>query len=72
MTGSVPIFKLHGSLNWSLEGGKVIMYQDARAAFRKGGNAAIVPPVPEKSIPLWLKEVWEESNVALNNWDLYT
>jgi hypothetical protein len=72
MTGSVPIFKLHGSLNWSLEGGKVIMYQDARAAFRKGGNAAIVPPVPEKSIPLWLKEVWEESNVALKNWDLYT
>jgi len=46
MTGTIPVYKLHGSLNWSLTGGTIVAYQDMRPAFRHGGNAAIVPPIP--------------------------
>jgi hypothetical protein len=65
LTGRVPVFKLHGSLNWSLESNRLTMYQDLRAAFRKGGNAAIVPPIPDKDLPSWLKPVWKEAEIAL-------
>jgi hypothetical protein len=54
MTGTIPIFKLHGSLNWTLNGHSIVLFQDMRPAFRHGGTAAIVPPVPEKSVPPWL------------------
>lgn len=65
MSGTVPVFKLHGSLNWSLQGGDLAMYQDLRAAYRNGGNAAIIPPVPEKNVPPWLQPVWKEAEQAL-------
>jgi hypothetical protein len=71
MTGSVPIYKLHGSLNWSLAGGSLLMYQDTRAAYRDGGNAAIIPPVPEKSVPNWLGTVWHEAELALRKSDVW-
>jgi hypothetical protein len=71
MTGSVPIYKLHGSLNWSLAGDTLLMYQDLRAAYRNGGNAAIVPPVPEKSVPTWLAAIWEEAELALRKSEVW-
>jgi hypothetical protein len=58
LTGSIPLFKLHGSLNWSLEGGGMKLYQDMRPAFRHRGDAAIVPPLYSKQIPDWLAPVW--------------
>jgi hypothetical protein len=67
MTGEIPLFKLHGSLNWVLNGDDVVMYQDARGVHRKGGEAAIVPPLPEKTIPTWLSGVWEEAEAVLRN-----
>jgi hypothetical protein len=71
MTGSVPIYKLHGSLNWFLAGETVLMYQDARAAYRHGGNAAIIPPIPEKPVPSWLGTVWHEAELALRKSDVW-
>jgi hypothetical protein len=65
MTGTIPIYKLHGSLNWSLSGNSIVSYQDMRPAFRHGGNAAIIPPVSEKQIPAWLTAVWGEAAHAL-------
>jgi hypothetical protein len=65
MTGTIPVYKLHGSLNWSLSRGIIVAYQDMRPAFRHGGNAAIVPPTPEKQIPAWLVTVWNEAAQAL-------
>jgi len=65
MTGTIPVYKLHGSLNWSLCGHTVITYQDMRSAFRHGGNAAIIPPISEKLVPVWLKAVWSEAALAL-------
>ena len=63
--GDVPIFKLHGSLNWSNKAGQLELFQDMRPAFRRGGDAAIVPPISEKIIPEWLSPVWEEAEQAL-------
>jgi hypothetical protein len=50
MTGTVPVFKLHGSLNWVLNGQSIVMFQDMRAVFRHGGTAAIIPPIPQKLV----------------------
>lgn len=67
----IPLYKLHGSLNWGTENGAFIMYQDLRPAFRHGGNAQIIPPITEKETPDWLFNVWEEAGTSLkesNNW----
>jgi hypothetical protein len=71
MTGTVPVYKLHGSLNWSISGETIIIYQDMRPAFRHGGNAAIVPPIPEKQTPIWLEAVWDEAEQALRRSDVW-
>ena len=62
MEGAVPVYKLHGSLNWSRTGE---LFQDLRPAFRGGGDAAIIPPVPEKEIPAWLQPVWSSAEEEL-------
>jgi hypothetical protein len=48
LEGTIPLYKLHGSLNWGLEAGALRLYQDLRPAFRHGGDAQIVPPVVER------------------------
>jgi len=65
LEGTIPLFKIHGSLNWALHDGGITLYQDLRAAFRRGGEAAIVPPIPEKEIPPWLQPVWTAAEQAL-------
>lgn len=67
LEGCVPLLKVHGSLNWAVENGAMALYQDARAAFRHGGDAAIVPPIPEKQIPTWLQPIWAESERCLSH-----
>ncbi len=71
MTGTIPVFKLHGSLNWTLSGQSVVAFQDMRPAFRHGGTAAIVPPVQEKLVPPWLHEVWHEAESSLRRSDVW-
>lgn len=72
LEGNVKLSKLHGSLNWSLDhSGHLDLYQDLRPAFRGGGDAAIVPPLPEKSAPEWLDAIWnsaEESLATSSRW----
>ena len=71
LEGAVPVYKLHGSLNWSRAGDGLELFQDLRPAFRGGGDAAIIPPVPEKEIPAWLQPVWssaEEELARAANW----
>lgn len=71
MAGTIPVYKLHGSLNWFLADHQLVLYQDMRAAFRHGGTAAIIPPVPEKSVPAWLRTVWHDAELALRNADVW-
>jgi SIR2-like domain len=71
MTGTIPVFKLHGSLNWTLNDQSIVAFQDMRPVFRHGGTAAIIPPVPEKPVPEWLHKVWDEAESSLrrsNTW----
>lgn len=56
LSDGIPVFKLHGSLNWSYEDGDFVMYQDLRPAFRHGGTSLIVPPVLRKSLHLGFKQ----------------
>jgi hypothetical protein len=58
LEGEIPVYKLHGSLNWSRAQEGLELFQDLRPSFRGGGEAAIIPPVPEKEIPAWLRPVW--------------
>lgn len=71
LRGSIPIYKLHGSLNWALSSGGLELYQDMRPAFRHGGDAAIVPPIPEKAVPEWLVPIWEEAERKLSQTDCW-
>jgi hypothetical protein len=71
MSGTVPVFKLHGSLNWTLNGDTIVAYQDMRPVFRHGGTAAIVAPVPEKSAPPWLANVWSGAAECLRRSDVW-
>ncbi|MBK8259987.1 MAG: hypothetical protein IPK80_01455 [Nannocystis sp.] len=71
LAGSIPLYKLHGSLNWSFENDCLAMYQDARPAFRGGGTAAIIPPLTEKVTPDWLRSVWDQCEnqlMSCPNW----
>ncbi len=63
----VPLYKLHGSLNWSHEGGELLMYQDMRPAFRRGADALIIPPMTEKETPEWLSVIWADASSFLSS-----
>jgi len=65
LEGAVPVYKLHGSLNWSRSVDGLKLFQDLRLAFRGGGDAAIIPPIPEKEIPAWLQPVWSSAEEEL-------
>lgn len=62
----IPVSKLHGSLNWSIEDGRLAMYADNRPAFRLKNTCAIVPPVPEKQAPDWLQPIWDAAEACLH------
>lgn len=63
--GSVPIFKLHGSISWSVRKGSFVRYHDCRPAIR--GDAAIVAPVVEKSLPPLFEPLWTGARHALQS-----
>ena len=64
------LYKLHGSLNWAFEPHSLSMkiHDDVRAVFRVDktrGRPAIVPPIPEKDMPLEFSHIWHEASRAL-------
>lgn len=73
LTGTLPVFKPHGSLNWlrtfvdwDRTRARLTIYPDLRAAFRGRGEAAIIPPVvTETAAPSWLLDVWKGAEQAL-------
>ena len=62
--GKVPLLKLHGSVSWSLSGNRINRYHDCRPAIR--GDAAIIAPVTEKSVPSMFQPIWNHAASALN------
>ncbi|MDA2931845.1 SIR2 family protein [Nitrospinae bacterium AH-259-F20] len=68
-SGSVPLYKLHGSISWAIRNGKLVRYHDCRPAIR--GDAFIVAPIIEKYIPDYLRKVWDQAAACLsesNKW----
>jgi hypothetical protein len=67
------VCKLHGSINWAFDHGQFKLHEDVRAAFRGDANkrdsqprmAAVVPPLPEKDVPEWLRGVWQAAEEHL-------
>lgn len=65
---AITLFKMHGSLNWSLENERFEIRDHVGAIFRKDsrrGDLAVVPPLREKDHPSWLSEVWRFAQPAL-------
>jgi hypothetical protein len=65
LSGGIPVFKLHGSLNWEVKCNVVQIWRDMRLSYRDGGLAAIVAPTPEKAVDRWLLPVWAAAEDAL-------
>jgi hypothetical protein len=63
--GTVPVYKLHGSVSWSYRNGQLVRYHDCRPAIR--GDAAIVAPVTAKALPTYLESVWTNAKCALTS-----
>ena len=61
--GRIPLFKLHGSVSWSLERDQIVHYFDCRPAIQ--GKALIVAPVKEKTVPPYFRPLWEKAADAL-------
>jgi hypothetical protein len=66
----VPLFKLHGSLNWVFEPHRMSMkvHADVRAVYREHrdlGTPEVVPPLPEKAAREWMSEIWRQAEIAL-------
>lgn len=68
-SGSVPLLKLHGSVSWAVRKGGLVHYHDCRPAIR--GDATILAPVVNKSIPSYLQPTWDLAAgflAAANTW----
>jgi hypothetical protein len=69
----IPIFKLHGSLNWAFEPHSYSMkvHDDVRAAFREHGVGvpAIIPPIEEKEMSPDFAAVWAAARRHLRDSD---
>jgi hypothetical protein len=71
---ALPIFKMHGSINWAFECGDFTIHEDVRAAFRtdaRKGDVAIVPPIPEKDMLPWQYLVWRMAAERLRDSDVW-
>lgn len=61
--GKIALLKLHGSVSWALKGNRIVRYHDCRPAIR--GDAIIVAPVTEKSVPDAFRPIWDRAAKAL-------
>ena len=67
--GSIPLLKLHGSVSWAYGNGGIDHYHDCRPAIR--GDAVIIAPATEKSVPPLFRPTWRRAAEALrqsNKW----
>ena len=68
-TGTVPVFKLHGSVSWAHGRNGIERYHDCRPSIR--GDAAIIAPVQEKQIPPAFESIWSSAAEALEKSEVW-
>jgi hypothetical protein len=65
------LYKLHGSINWAWEphSPTMKMHNDVRSIFRRIAKhkPAIIPPMPEKSLPEEFGHIWREARESLRD-----
>ena len=67
--GTVPLLKLHGSVSWAFGKNGIDRYHDCRPAIR--GDAAIIAPITEKSVPLSFRSIWDHAASALTKSNIW-
>ncbi|MEA3202066.1 MAG: hypothetical protein QOE90_3494 [Thermoplasmata archaeon] len=67
LRGSVPLMKLHGSVNWLLTSAGIKHYFNCWPAIY--ATPALVAPVENKSVPSWATPVWDAAHDALRQSD---
>lgn len=68
-SGTVPLCKLHGSLNWVETSVGIDAFADCRPAYRSTNVSYIVAPLPEREVPHRLRPVWDAAGEILRNAD---
>ena len=73
ITGTIPLLKLHGSLNWDLleDKGCINVYVDCRPSLKRGFHPAIVPPhsdIPQYDV---LSQTWQKAPEILKDADVW-
>ena len=63
--GTVPIYKLHGSISWTIRGSTLYRFHDCRPAVR--GDAALIAPTTRKHVPEAFRSLWNCAGLALRN-----
>ena len=69
LLGSVPLLKLHGSVSWAFGRHGIDHFHDCRPAIR--GDAAIIAPVTEKSVPTSFHLIWKRAAKALREANIW-
>jgi hypothetical protein len=66
---SIKLLKLHGSLNWRFDGGKVHLREQPYSTKPKRSKDELIPPVSNKTGTLsdWLCPIWREAANSLSN-----
>lgn len=67
--GTVPLLKLHGSVSWAFGKNDIDRYHDCRPAIR--GDAAIIAPITEKSVPRPFRSIWDNAASALTKSNIW-
>ena len=69
LLGRVPLLKLHGSVSWAFGRHGINYFHDCRPAVR--GDAAIIAPVTEKSVPASFHPIWIRAAKALREANIW-
>jgi hypothetical protein len=67
--GRIPLLRLHGSVSWSLEHGRIVHHIGCEPAIQ--GKAVIVAPVTGKSVPSYVTSIWDKAADALSRSDTW-
>ena len=72
INGTIPLLKLHGSLNWAIsdEGG-IDVYVDCRPCLKRGLRPLIVPPQTDSRQNGVLSKIWQKASEVLNDADVW-
>jgi SIR2-like domain len=70
INGTIPLLKLHGSLNWAESKRRIDVYVDCRPCLKKGLSPLIVPPRDSSHNEI-LSQIWQQASDVLKDADVW-